>query len=85
MVSHILEDYVDFPNGVFMNTLRHENCPGFGQRLKPRRDIDAIAEDVAAFDDDVALMEPDAKLDASILGFAGIVFGDRPQHLDGAT
>jgi hypothetical protein len=37
--------------------------------LKPRGDIDAVAHQVAvAFLDDVADMDPDAKLDASLRG-----------------
>jgi predicted DNA-binding transcriptional regulator AlpA len=39
-----------------------------GDALDPRRDVDAIAKDVVAFDDDVADIDPDTELDRISLG-----------------
>ena len=39
---------------------------GLGQRFEPRGDVDAVAEDVAVLDDDVAEIDADAKFDAPL-------------------
>jgi hypothetical protein len=40
--------------------------PGVGQRLKPRRNIHAVAKDVATLDDDVTLVDTYAELYARV-------------------
>ena len=42
-----------------MHRIRDAHAAGFGQRLQPRGDVDAIAEDIAFVDDDVAIVDPD--------------------------
>ncbi len=49
-----------------------QSPPGSHKDLKPRRDVDAVAEDVVAVDDDVADVDADAKHDALVLGLLGI-------------
>jgi len=50
------------------------HCPGnadparLGERLQTRRDIDPVAEDVAALDKNVAEIDPDAEPDAPLFG-----------------
>ena len=39
------------------------DAAGLGDALDPRRDVDAVAEDVVALDDDVADIDPDPKPD----------------------
>ena len=41
---------------------------GLGERFEARRDVDAVAEDVAAFGDDVPEIDADAKFDALLVG-----------------
>jgi hypothetical protein len=64
---------------------------GFGQRLEPGGDIDAIAEQIVALDHDVAEIDADAEFEAPVLGQLGVAAGklrldlDRTSHgLDGA-
>ncbi len=40
--------------------------PGLGKRLEPGGDVDAIAEDIAVLDYDVAEIDPDAHRDAAL-------------------
>jgi hypothetical protein len=42
------------------------DATGLGERLEAGGDVDAVAEDVAFIDDDVADIDADAKLDAAI-------------------
>src|SRR5262249_11985023 len=84
-LAHILKDHLDFPDGIFMDALRHANGAWFGQCLEARRDINAIAKDITVLNDDVALVEADAKLNTPILSFAQIALGNRALNLEGAT
>ncbi len=58
---------------------------GIGQPLQPRRDIDAIAEDVVSVDDDVTDVDTDAKLDPLLGGHLGIALGHATLHVDRAA
>ena len=51
-----------------------------GKRLEPGCDIDAVAKNVAILDDDVALMDADAKLDPLCFRNPGIAASNRPLH-----
>jgi hypothetical protein len=55
------------------------------QPLQPRRDVDAIAVNVAAIDDDVAEIGPDAKAQALLLGEVQIAFRHRALDFAGTT
>ena len=43
-----------------------DDAARLGYALEPRRDIDAVAEDVVAFDDHVAKIDADAELDPAV-------------------
>src|SRR5262249_45815051 len=45
---------------------RDVDAAGLGERLEPRGDIDAIAEDIALLDDDVVKVHPQAQRNASV-------------------
>ena len=49
-----------------MNARRYADAARLGQRFEPRRDIDSIAKDVAVLDNDIALVDADAVLDAAV-------------------
>ena len=51
-----------------------------GQRLQSGGNIDAVAEQVAVLDDDVAQMQADAELHLFELGSGGVRLGDRRLH-----
>jgi hypothetical protein len=57
-----------------------------GDALQPRGDIDAVAHEIAvALLDDVADMDSDSELDATVLGHAGVALNEACLHLDGAA
>ena len=58
---------------------------GLCERLQPRRDIDAVAEDVVAIDDDVAEIDPDPEPDPAVLGHTGLAIDHRALQLGGAA
>ena len=59
------------------------DAAGLGDGLEPRRDVDAVTEDVVALDDDVAEIDADAELDASVLRHVLIALDHRPLDLGG--
>ena len=59
--------------------------PPGSARPSSRRDVDAVAEDVAVLDDDVADVDADTELDAMVRRQRGIAFGHRRLHLGRAT
>src|SRR4030095_2287542 len=50
--------------------------------LQTGRDVDAVAKDVVALDDDVADVDADAEGNAPILGYPGGAVGDRLLHFN---
>ena len=54
------------------------------ERLEPGGDVDAVAVNVVALDDDVAEVDADAERDALVLGQLALALGDAPLHLDRA-
>ena len=48
--------------------------------LKPRRDIDAIAKNVIAFDENIAEVDPDPIQHTPVLGGALVAFGHHRLH-----
>jgi hypothetical protein len=51
-----------------MHPARNADAAGLSKRLQPSRDIDAVAEEIAPFNDDVALMHADPHLDTLTFG-----------------
>ena len=77
-----VEPRPDLPVGI----LRKADGAGGGNALQARRDVDAVAHQVAvALLDDVADMDADAELDSTIRRHAGIAFEHCVLHLDGAA
>jgi hypothetical protein len=81
-LTEILEVEVEFARRVLLNTRRDADAAGLGQALEPRRNVDAVAEDVAVIDHDVALMAADTKLDALFFRHAGVALGRAALRLD---
>ena len=59
---------------------RDADAAGLGQGLQPGRDVDAVAEDVAALDHDVADIDADAKAHPLVVRHAGTQLGRRLLH-----
>src|SRR5207302_796457 len=62
MRSDVDEVYPDLAAHLIVRRLGNADAAGLGQRFQPRRDVDAVAEDIIARDDDVADVDADAKL-----------------------
>src|ERR1700691_4875034 len=62
-LAAVLEVNVDAVANAFIDDRGDANASGFGERLEPRGDVDAIAVNVLAFDDDVAKIDADAQHD----------------------
>ncbi len=73
----ILEIEIDFAGDLLVDDIRYIDTAGLGQRLDPRRDVDAVAEDVAFLGDDVAEIDPDPHRDALFLGQRPVRLRDR--------
>ena len=49
-----------------VNGVRDANSAGLGERFEPGGDVDAIAEDVVAVDDDIAEIDADPQLETAL-------------------
>ena len=83
LLAEILEPHLDLVGDLFAHRVGDANAGGWRHRLEPRRDVHAITEDVVVLDDDVAEMDADAELDASIVAHTNIVLGHRPLQVHG--
>ena len=63
---------------------RDADAARLGHAFQARRDIDAVAENVAVLDHDVAEIDADAELDAAILRHAGVAAGHAVLDFDRA-
>ena len=64
---------------------RDEDAARLGEPLQAGGDVDAVAEDVVALDDDVAEVDADAEFDARLVGRAAVAVGHAGLDLDGAA
>ena len=53
--------------------LRDADRAGLGERLEPRGDVDAIAKDVVAVDDDVAEIDADPQFETALGGIGSLI------------
>ena len=58
--------------------------PGSASCFQPRRDVDAVAIEIAALDDHVAEIDADAQNDAPVLGRPSLAAAISLLQLDGA-
>ena len=65
--------------------LRDTYAAGFGDALKPRRDVNAVSKDVMGFDDDVADIEPHTEENAPVFRIADCKFLDAGLELHGSS
>ncbi len=84
-VAQILEGEAQLVLHVIAHGARDANAAGLGQSLQPRGDVDAVAEDILAVDDDVAEIDADAQVDAAIRRQVGVALGHAALNLDGAA
>ena len=70
---------------VIEDRLRDTYAAGFGDALKPRRDVNAVSKDVMGFDDDVADIEPHTEENAPVFRIADCKFLDAGLELHGSS
>ena len=68
MRAAILEGNGELVLHIAMRGSRNRDAVGFRQTFKTRGDIDAVAEDILPFDNDIADIDADAIPDALTLG-----------------
>ena len=67
LFAAVLEDQVKTVSDLIAHRLGDGYAPGRGHALQTRRHIHPIAVDVVAFDNDIAEIYADAKLNATII------------------
>jgi hypothetical protein len=67
-LAEIVEGQVETIAHLVVHGTRDEHAAGIGQRLQPRRDVDAVTVDPGLVVDDVAQVDTDAKEHPAVLG-----------------
>jgi len=83
--AEILELEVELVGDVMISHLRDEDRPRLGQSFNPRRDIDAVSENVAVLGDDIAEVDADAYRDALLFRQFPVPLCHRVAQRRGAT
>ena len=68
LLAPVLEGQIQLVADMLADRLRHGDAAGPGDAFEPRRDVDPVAEQVVALDDDIAEIDPDPELDPPVLG-----------------
>ena len=84
LLSEVDELRLDPPPHMLVRSARNGHATGFGDAFEPRRNIDAVAEDILAFNKHIAEMDADPVEDAPRLESAVIAGGHLPLHRQGA-
>src|SRR5262245_26358143 len=81
--ADVFEDEVGLAGELLLHRIGNADTSGLRQRLEPRRDVDAISEQVTALDDDVTDVDADAEHDAALRRNVPLIGGDRLLYGDG--
>src|SRR5215475_7302529 len=84
-LPQVLERQIEPPGGIFLNAGRHAEPTRFSQSFEPRRDVHAIAKNIAIFDDNIADVDANSKLNALVLRHSSISFSHAGLDLAGAA
>ena len=79
----VVEGKVELVADLFVRRAGERDAAGLGQRLQAGGDVDAVAVDVVAVDDDVAQVDAYAEVHPFVIGQARVALGHHPLHLDG--
>ena len=82
---HVLEAEIELVAHLVAHDAADIDPAGVGQRLDARGDVDAVAVDVVAVDDDVADIDADAEFAAPILRHLGVALAHAALDIDGAA
>src|SRR5215472_7303249 len=85
LLADVFEGEIETARRVLLDAGRHADAARLGQAFEARCDIDPVAEDVAVLDDDIALVDTDAELDAAVWRQRGVAFGQGCLHFGRAS
>src|SRR5271165_6987004 len=85
LLAPVLEGKVEPTRGILLHARRDADAAWLSQAFEPSRDVDPIADDVAILDEDIADIDADAELDATIRGQRRIAFRHCGLHLGRAA
>src|SRR6516225_4537457 len=85
LLAQILEREIELAGDILLHARRNTQAARLRQAFEASGNVDAVAEDVAVFDDDVAHMDADAPLDAAFWNRRRVALGHLRLHLAGAT
>ena len=84
-LAQILEDKGQTVAHVIINGVRDEYPTGIGQGFDPRRDVDAVAVNIVARDDDIGEVDPDPKIEPLADRDTRVALRHAALHLDCAA
>ena len=64
--TEVVKDDVELAENLLVDLGGHDDATRFGNPLQPCRDVDAIAQNIVAVDDDVPEVNPDPELNALV-------------------
>jgi hypothetical protein len=85
LLTHVFEDEIEAARDIHLHPRRDADPAGLGQAFEPRRNIDAIPENVAILDDDISDIDANAELDPIVARNRRIALGHRRPHFDRAA
>ena len=83
--SHIITGNLDLAPNLPIGVVRQADASRLGNALKPRGDIDAVAEDVVIINDDVPDVNADPKFDPLVLRYRRILLGHTALDFNGTA
>src|SRR4029077_5481179 len=82
---HIFKGAIELPANLALSVVRDADAAGLCNPFKPRRNVNAIAEDVIIVEDDVPDVNANAELDPDIRWHAHVFNGHAALYLHRAT
>jgi hypothetical protein len=81
----VLKSNVELTLNVLLHAARHADAARFGKTFQTRCDIDAIAEDIIAIENNIANIDADTKLNSLLILRSGIPFCHSLLNFDGTA
>jgi hypothetical protein len=85
LLAHVLECEVELVSDVIAHHSAQADPAWLSEGFEPRRDINAVAEDVVFLNDHVAEIDPNAKPDALLFAHPELAVGHAALNLHGAA
>jgi hypothetical protein len=85
LLAHVLEREIELVSHLIAHDAAGTDATRLRQGFEAGRDVDPVAIDVGAVDDDVADVQPDAKFDAAFRRYSDVAIGHLALDIDGAA